>query len=295
MDLGRKNTRLGLSLSVPRLLLFLLPCNNLLQPAMEDEASSRRPWLVPPSSPIPSRSIGSSTINDHARYSILRGDPARQLSADQSLSISLFLVLACYPRIPEIRISIAILLLSRDLPFPPFLIREMEISLPRRGKSARHCSRVIAQSCLEIFPFFFVSMQIDNGRVAGNRRMRPGRGPTVAGTTTQYQPPFHRIIYLAADSTPTTSWLGRSAAFVRARPRSALPVAFARRRALTSAHFSPPRAVGRVVSFRSFPLSLRSSLLNCPPSSISCTKFGNVSRATSLNVSEVVRASRNNR
>lgn len=71
---------------------FPLPsaCNNLLQPAMEDEAGSRRPWLVPPSSPIPSHSIGSSTINDRARYSILRGDSARQLSTDQSLSISLF-------------------------------------------------------------------------------------------------------------------------------------------------------------------------------------------------------------
>lgn len=90
--------------------------------------------------------------------------------------------------------------------------------------------------------------------------MRTGRGPTVAGTATQYQPPFHRIIYLAAgDSTPTTSWLDRSAAFVRARPRSALPAAFARiarRRALTSVRREPSVGSYRFAASFEFP-SLR--------------------------------------
>lgn len=73
--------------------------------------------------------------------------------------------------------------------------------------------------------------------------MRTGRSPTVAGTTThthihRYQPPFHRIIYLAAgDSTPTTS----CSKIGRVRSRSVLLAAFSstvcirstRRRALT--------------------------------------------------------------
>jgi len=104
----------------------------------------------------------------------------------------------------------------------------------------------------------------------------------VAGTTTQYQPPFHRIIYLAAagDSTPTTS----CSKIGRVRSRSCAfgsPHRAARRvHSATCVHFSPSRAVavGRVVLFRSFPELF--------PSSISCAKFGNVSRATSLNVSE---------
>lgn len=86
-----------------------------------------------------------------------RRDNSRPTSPSRSLSFLFSLAIPASRRYEFLRSIAAILLLSRDLPFPPFLIREMEISLPRRGKSARHCSRVIAQStaCLEIFPFFF--------------------------------------------------------------------------------------------------------------------------------------------
>jgi len=136
--------------------------------------------------------------------------------------------------------------------------------------------------------------RVDKERVAGNRwMMRTGRGPTVAGTTTQYQPPFHRITQRRAIRLPRPA-ARTSAAFVRARLSSPLLfslsscryTAFSRRRALTSV-FSPPRAVvGRVVIVPEASPSRLSLSELLPLSSISCAKFGNVSRATSLNVSE---------
>ena len=113
----------------------------------------------------------------------------------------------------------------------------------------------LAQSVACLTFFFFAMQRVDKERVAGNRwMMRTGRGPTVAGTTTQYQPPFHRITQRRAIRLPRPA-ARTSAAFVRARLSSPLLfslsscryTAFSRRRALTSV-FSPPRAVvGRVV------------------------------------------------
>lgn len=151
------------------------------------------------------------------------------------------------------------------------------------------------RSIYRSFGIFLLFEQITNRAQEWVDDEDAGRSPTVAGTTTQYQPPFHRIIYLAAgDSTPTTSCSNdrpRSFTFVRARLLVALSALLRPPRSRRSLQSAASRQSGRVVLVVA--PSRPSPLLF--PSSISCAKFGNVSRATSLNVSESFRTSKNNR
>lgn len=129
--------------------------------------------------------------------------------------------------------------------------------------------------------------------------MRTGRDPTVAGgTTSSYQPPFHRIIHLGGERFDShdrseSDAEKRSVALVRVRFFSSLsalaPHPVGRfddeqraRRALQSTASHRSGGIYRSVASLNFTrLSRYIYLLHSLRA-----KFGNASRATSLNVSE---------
>jgi len=143
-----------------------------------------RPWLVPPSSPIPSHSIGSSTINDRATP--FCEDLARQLSVDQSPSFPLSLSLLSFSSLLQVfrqywsrlialcPFSFFFLSVNRFRPFISFF----EIS-QRIGECG--CIGQPGRSSRSNFLVFFRPETKEQAKISGNR----GRPGIVAGTATR--------------------------------------------------------------------------------------------------------------